>query len=213
MAPGTFLFRQTRQAPPGPKFHLFPLLPPELRVTIWNFNVQEPRVVRITCASIRKDTLKAENSNPGALGANREAREVALKQGTLEFADIFTNAVYFNFERDTLFFPGQYMFVAFSSVGTISLPSVQNVIIARGLGRSRYGGWATERISALTRRSDSKLKTLILQNCPKSRFGVKFRETSERVTQKERIEIMVGKSVKLSFVSRAKMKELAASSP
>jgi hypothetical protein len=60
MAPGTFLFRQTRQAPPGPKFHLFPLLPPELRVTIWNFNVQEPRVVRITCASIRKDTLKAE---------------------------------------------------------------------------------------------------------------------------------------------------------
>jgi hypothetical protein len=156
-----------------------------------------------------KRYTQSRNSNPGALGANREAREVALKEGTFEFADIFNNAVYFNFERDTLFFPGQYLFVPFSSVWTISLPSVQNVIIARGLGRFRYGGWATEQISALTRRSDSKLKTLILQNCPKSRFGVKFREKSERVTQKEIIKVMVGKSVKLSFVSRAEMKELA----
>ena len=106
------------------------------------------------------------------------------------------------------------MFVTFSSVGTISLPSVQNVIIARGLGRSRYGGWATERISALTRRSDSKLKTLILQNCHKGLFGVRFllRETSGRLTQKERVKVMVGKSVKLSFISRAEMEELAASS-
>ena len=137
-----------------------------------------------------------------------------MKEGTFEFADIFTNAVYFNFERDTLFFPGQYLFVTFSRVGTISLPSVQNVIIARGLGRSRYGRWATERISALTRRSDPKLKTLILQNCPKGRLGVRFllRETSGRLTEKERIKVMVGKSVKLSFISRAEMEELAASS-
>jgi hypothetical protein len=161
-----------------------------------------------------KRYTQSRNSNPGALGANREAREVALKEGTLEFADIFTNAVYFNFERCMLFFPGQYMFVTFSSVGTISLPSVQNVIISRGLGRSRYDGLPTEHIYALTRRSDSNLKTLILQNCPKGRLGVRFllRETSGRLTEKERIKVMVGKSVKLSFISRAEMEELAASS-
>jgi hypothetical protein len=167
MALGIISFHQTRQAPPAPKFRLFPLLPPELRVKIWNFNIQEPRVVRITCASILKDTLKAKNSNPGALGANREAREVALKEGTFEFADVLTNAVYFNFERDTLFFPAQYLFVTFSRVGTISLPSVQNVIISRGPGRSRYDGLPTEHIYALTGRPDSKLKTLMLQNCAK----------------------------------------------
>jgi hypothetical protein len=207
MALDTTLLHQARQAPTTPKFHLFPLLPPEIRIKIWKLNVQEPRVVTIKCVFVLGTTLKAKNSNPGALRVNREAREIALREGSFEFANILTKAVYFNFERDTLFFPRQYCFYHFFRSRTIPLPSVQNVIVARGQGRVRY--ISTEQICALTRRSDFKLKTLTLENCPKSRLGNIFLVQD----QKERIMLMVCKSVKLSFISRAEMEELAASSP
>ncbi|PHH62546.1 hypothetical protein CDD81_6932 [Ophiocordyceps australis] len=48
-----FLQTQPPQSPPTPRaqFHLFPLLPPELRLRIWNLNLPRSRLVPIRCGS------------------------------------------------------------------------------------------------------------------------------------------------------------------
>jgi hypothetical protein len=123
MALDAVLFHQIWQAQAASKFHLFPLLPPELRNKFWKLNIQEPRVITIKYVFILT-ILKAKTANPGALEANHEAREIALKEGTFEFANILAKAIYFNFERDALFFPRQHSFIIFFRPGDIPLAPV-----------------------------------------------------------------------------------------
>lgn len=70
--------------PPGPSFHLFGELPPELRIKIWHLTFL-PRVVELhpTRPNYARDTGRQQQwqsgcSNPAALSVSSEARHIAL---------------------------------------------------------------------------------------------------------------------------------------
>lgn len=86
-------------------FHLFPKLPNEMRHMIWRASLSESRVLSVSDERLFSDRLyfrKGDNQeNPTALSVCRESRAIALEEYHLAFG---TPNVYFNFERDILYF-------------------------------------------------------------------------------------------------------------
>ncbi|KAI1776245.1 hypothetical protein F4818DRAFT_375013 [Hypoxylon cercidicola] len=87
---------QGQQPPPSPtEFTLFPLLPAELRIDIWNASF-EPRVVELhktpdanvvnSISRFGPSPWLSNCSNPAALSACSEARELALKHFAVPLA-------------------------------------------------------------------------------------------------------------------------------
>ena len=106
-------------AGPQSRFTLFPILPGELRLKIWEFALPGPRVVKIKAPQLLASGSRQAASAldftsacavPALLHVNAEARAVALRHYELSFAtDTFPPRINFCFERDTLHFP-QYVF-------------------------------------------------------------------------------------------------------
>jgi len=99
---------------PRSQFTIFPTLPAELRLKIWEFALPGPRVVEIKapdCIFLEGDPIASLDFTsacavPTPLHVNSEAREVALQHYQLSFATgTFPPRIYFCFERDTLYFP------------------------------------------------------------------------------------------------------------
>lgn len=91
--------------PNAATFELFPRLPQELRLQIWELSLS-PRVVNLIYDE-KYDKYFSFNSKPPAiLHASRESRAVGLKVDTLKLAfgtDSHEPSIYFDFARDTLF--------------------------------------------------------------------------------------------------------------
>lgn len=96
-------------------FTLFPALPFELRIKIYSFASQEPRIVTITYGSqstkykgkniSRFDGWKTPDPVPVILHVSRESRAEALKSYKPAFGSHFHPAkIYFDFSKDTLRF-------------------------------------------------------------------------------------------------------------
>lgn len=98
-------------------FTLFPLLPTELRLKIWNLTIPGPRTVTIHYKTrpLKKHQGNAFPSsrwispdpNPLPLQICHESRTIALKSYTAAFGShACPRKIYFDFERDTLSFGG-----------------------------------------------------------------------------------------------------------
>ena len=91
-------------------FTLFPKLPLELRLQIWEFALPQPRVIEAyphrddngqlldNYASCRAIVV----APPAILHTNRESRILAQRTYTLAFNGPFREPIYFDFQRDTL---------------------------------------------------------------------------------------------------------------
>ena len=83
------------RGPASPAFHRFPLLPPELRVKIWDF-AMPPRIILASCLDLERDDGASQVSAlarrpscrfvPVLLHVNHEARTRALERYTLTFS-------------------------------------------------------------------------------------------------------------------------------
>jgi hypothetical protein len=91
-------------------FHLFPHLPFELRLRIWDYALSAPRTVIVSCQREMLDRerrfAKAFTSStppPPLLHTNRESRYEALSRYTPSFqTDTSPNCTYISFAQDTL---------------------------------------------------------------------------------------------------------------
>jgi hypothetical protein len=82
--------------PSSRRFSLFPELPTELKLKIWEFALLAPRVIPVKDNCIgQPHMLRAMGRQSGIAHANREAREVALKFYTV-LSDRFLHPIYFN---------------------------------------------------------------------------------------------------------------------
>jgi hypothetical protein len=102
--------------PPPPtqsreSFTLFPLLPPELRLKIWQIATDEPQTVELSCTPtssyLPKGRWFSHNKPPVVFSICAESRDVALSHySTLTFSPDQVGVpwpkLYFNFSRDTL---------------------------------------------------------------------------------------------------------------
>ena len=88
-----------------PKFELFPKLPPELRLKIWNL-IPESRVVEVIFKmDHRKNNYKFLATFPAILHVSMEARAEGLRRYTRVFHTKWAlNGVFFDFEADILTF-------------------------------------------------------------------------------------------------------------
>jgi hypothetical protein len=88
-----------------PKFELFPKLPPELRLKIWNI-APESRVVEVLFKQDhRKNNYKFLATIPEILHTNHEARVEGLRRYKHVFKTKWAlNGVFFDFETDILYF-------------------------------------------------------------------------------------------------------------
>jgi hypothetical protein len=106
-------------------FPKFPLLPAELRLTIWEFAIPEPRVIRYTSRTYREynrwyhaSIYRLEHTIPGILHACYDSRIEALKRYKVALLVDLSRPVYFDFERDTLEFGDFEALEAFSKLNT-----------------------------------------------------------------------------------------------
>jgi hypothetical protein len=92
-------------------FHLFPLLPTELRLKIWEHTIL-PRVLKITSASdpllILSDTrdrrYRTPTPPPTILHVCQESRDISLSTYTLGFAsEEFEVSIYIDYEIDSVY--------------------------------------------------------------------------------------------------------------
>jgi 2EXR family len=116
----------------GTTFTLFPKLPQELRVKIWEYALPEgPRVVKVYYQGQQsmepKFKIRAEVSDPATslLRVSVEARIVALKAYPLAFQTPLLKPLHFNFEKDTLSFYGPNALKYFV-MGDFTSPSDEN---------------------------------------------------------------------------------------
>ena len=100
------------QASTGKQFILFPNLPPELRLRIWEFASAIPRSVHLQeCASDERrpsDEFVASFDPPkcaSILHVCRESRDIALKSYFLITHSKFSAPLYFNEPNDILVLP------------------------------------------------------------------------------------------------------------
>lgn len=93
------------------EFTLFPFLPPELRLKIWEAVAAEPQTVELSCTPtssyLSKGRWFSHNKPPVIFGICSESRSVALTHySELEFSSdqigVPWPKLYFNFELDTL---------------------------------------------------------------------------------------------------------------
>ncbi|KAH9223910.1 hypothetical protein DL95DRAFT_452892 [Leptodontidium sp. 2 PMI_412] len=84
----------------------------------WTFAIPGPRVIAIKrCITelVRNDWVDVDSSrqkfaksnaiSPAMLLVNSESREVTLKYYKLSFGDLILEPAYFDFDRDSLYFP------------------------------------------------------------------------------------------------------------
>ncbi|OIW33748.1 hypothetical protein CONLIGDRAFT_190418 [Coniochaeta ligniaria NRRL 30616] len=98
------------------EFHLFPRLPPEIRIKIWNFSLPDPRIVEVRCGS---DSISnkvpiglggvtgclSSASIPVTLGVCRESRAETSRRYKAMFGFAGRpGRVYFDPARDVLYF-------------------------------------------------------------------------------------------------------------
>jgi hypothetical protein len=101
--------------PPNPKsmdtFTLFPLLPSEIRIKIWQTVASEPQTVELSCTPtssyLPRGRWFTHNKPPTIFSINSESREVALLHySILTFSPdqigVPWPKIYFNFDQDTL---------------------------------------------------------------------------------------------------------------
>ena len=83
---------------------LFPKLPTEVRLKIWHYAMNEPRVVRDNWPyKTKRCGLK---NNPVLLHVNQESRQEALKR----YEKVFSNDnIYADFNQDTIFVDSSYL--------------------------------------------------------------------------------------------------------
>jgi hypothetical protein len=100
------------QASTGKQFTLFPDLPPELRLRIWEFASAIPRSVRLR--EFVPNERRTPDGLPAAFGPPRcssilhvcrDSREIALKGYSLINDSMFSAPLYFNEANDTLVLP------------------------------------------------------------------------------------------------------------
>ncbi|KAE9379612.1 hypothetical protein N431DRAFT_327256, partial [Stipitochalara longipes BDJ] len=96
---------------PATSFPQFSLLPPELRLIVWEFAIPDPRAIRYSSLSYsdfrirtRSSIYSLEQTLPSILHACYDSRKEALKRYRLAFAVELCKPVYFDFERDMLEF-------------------------------------------------------------------------------------------------------------
>ncbi|EPE27974.1 hypothetical protein GLAREA_04765 [Glarea lozoyensis ATCC 20868] len=96
---------------PLTKFHLFPHLPQELRLEIWNIILAEPRQIKIDCKKRRilqrrvVDSWTTDTPIPALLHVCSESRYLGLSYYKPYFSTkTCSKAIYLNFERDAIFF-------------------------------------------------------------------------------------------------------------
>lgn len=151
------------------QFHLFPVLPSELRLKIYNHVFSEPRTVCLTSEKriIRRQEadgerylqtliLKSSTPPPALLYVSRESRAEALKIYTAtrttnvhslsleEFVEQ-SHVVYVNFEQDTIHIPG------YPELKHLAQPTKQSVksLVIDVSDPSYFGHFAMEDIKAL----------------------------------------------------------------
>jgi len=147
----------------------FPKLPPELRVRIWSYNLPGPRIVSIRCGapspsqpSCSSQSRRSRGcTSPAPIPVNlhicHESRTEALKTYTLAFGIARQpGQVYFDFERDVLYFGPRdgYMAseaqfrTALTLIDPAELAAVRRLAISEALfcaDRSRGGGGSSSR--------------------------------------------------------------------
>jgi hypothetical protein len=90
-------------SPPN-SFHLFPRLPPELRLKIWNYTITTSSFVPVRWSQSQRVFLSTRKP-PTILHICQESRIFGLKTYTLSFASSPEFArIYFSFEDDVVFF-------------------------------------------------------------------------------------------------------------
>jgi hypothetical protein len=86
------------------KFTLFPELPKELRLKIWEF-AQEPRIVEV-CQTQDSAAFYSPTAPPTLLHISRESRHIALQNYALSFPNgDHLATIYYNPSIDILYFP------------------------------------------------------------------------------------------------------------
>jgi hypothetical protein len=86
------------------KFTLFPDLPKELRLKIWEF-AQESRIVEV-CQTQDRATFYSPTALPAVLQTSSESRHIALLNYSLSFRNGDSPAtIYYNSSIDILYFP------------------------------------------------------------------------------------------------------------
>ncbi|EAW10137.1 2EXR domain-containing protein [Aspergillus clavatus NRRL 1] len=94
-------------------FHLFPLLPPELRLRIWSLLLSTPRNIPIACQrGIHPNSRRfarfftTPTLPPPLLHVNHESRTEALRIYTAQFQTAYSpRSIYIAFDRDVLQLP------------------------------------------------------------------------------------------------------------
>jgi hypothetical protein len=100
------------------EFNLFPKLPPELQIMIWEIAASSPRVLKITgeklhptewTRTVAQYTINSLHQIPPILHVTSASRQVALKLYTPAFSWNLGHPVYFNFARDVLHYKSSLM--------------------------------------------------------------------------------------------------------
>ncbi|KAL2074935.1 hypothetical protein VTL71DRAFT_8715 [Oculimacula yallundae] len=94
-------------------FTLFPKLPLELRLMIWECALPAPRIIALVASELlptnstkRYNAVKKPSpSNPVLLFVSYESRTVVLSTYRLVFRNLLHTPLYFDFSKDMLFFP------------------------------------------------------------------------------------------------------------
>jgi hypothetical protein len=101
------------------EFKLFPYLPLELRIIVWQFASQEKRVITIKNSSqtTREEDLKATHDAktvPSILHTCQESRVICQNYYRLRLCAIsHQNPIYFSYDHDVLHFPQNRDLVVF----------------------------------------------------------------------------------------------------
>ncbi|KAN0114659.1 hypothetical protein V8E51_004203 [Hyaloscypha variabilis] len=95
-------------------FNGFRKLPTEIRLMIWHMALPGPRVItiqqRTTVERWQRGCLSASYLIPSTLHTSHEARQVALRNYQLSFAQNYiNNPIYFDFSQDILFIRGAWI--------------------------------------------------------------------------------------------------------
>jgi hypothetical protein len=140
------------------KFTLFPKLPKEIRLKVWQFAAREPRIVEVCqrqdpqYVTQGNDDNDYESSNsapfysPTALPilqATHEARVIALEHYILSFPNGEQPAqIYFNPAVDLLYFPAWCFQYNVTHFETVTLPEIKDTIRRIAIDNLIwYSGW------------------------------------------------------------------------
>ena len=136
-------------------FTLFAKFPPEIRIQIWKLTVQEPQLI-----SIYKvwslEFINAQPSKPGILLVNHESRQAALEERPSCFGDRLMHPIYYNFERDVIYFWSKAAFNMFMSASKTS-PQIAHLMVRR-TNLHHFSALSKHNLTKLT-----KLETLVLE--------------------------------------------------